>query len=185
MMQLIKPDLAHLDGFRDALSKGWSPNNLRPEASQEILSAISEDAAAYVATLDDMDGKGAPVTLPDGSKVPRLPGFNRWIWDDGFCGSVGFRWQPGGAELPSYCHGHIGYTVVPWRRGQGYARHALALLLDEVRPLGLPYVELTTEHDNIPSQKVMEANGSVLVGATHKPGRHGDSEMLLYRIALT
>src|SRR2546430_6881442 len=37
-------------------------------------------------------------TLPDGSVVPRLPGYRKWIWDGEFCGVIGFRWQPGRSE---------------------------------------------------------------------------------------
>jgi predicted acetyltransferase len=52
------------------------------------------------------------VALPDGTMVPRLPGFWRWLWDGEFCGSIQFRWQPGTPDLPPTCLGHIGYSVV-------------------------------------------------------------------------
>ena len=39
--------------------------------------------------------------LPDGTCVPRLPGYQRWMWDGAFAGSIGFRWQYGTVELPS------------------------------------------------------------------------------------
>ena len=55
------------------------------------------------------------------------------MWDGEFCGSIGFRWQPGTSTLPPYVLGHIGYAVVPWKRGRGYATQALALLLPEAR----------------------------------------------------
>jgi hypothetical protein len=89
------------------------------------------------------------VILPDGSTVPRLPGFRRWIWDDEFCGSIDFRWQPGTSDLPAHVLGNIGYAVVPWKRGRGYAKRALGLLLREVRSTGLTFVELTTDPDNL------------------------------------
>jgi predicted acetyltransferase len=59
------------------------------------------------------------------------------------------RWQPGTAELPSYVLGHVGYSVVPWKRRRGYATAALAELLTQIPALGLPYLELTTDADNI------------------------------------
>ena len=95
------------------------------------------------------------MTLPDGSKVPRLPGYRRWMWDGEFCGSIGFRWQPGHVRPAAYVLGHIGYAVVPWKRRLGYATRALALLLDDARREGLDHVELTTDPDNEPSQKVI------------------------------
>ncbi len=83
-----------------------------------------------------------------------------------------------------HCLGHIGYAVVPWRRGRGYATRALALLLPEARKEGLRYVELTTDPDNVRSQKVIANNGGVFVKRFHKDPAYGDVEALLFRIAL-
>ena len=69
------------------------------------------------------------ITLPDGSAVPKLPSRTGWMWDGEFCGSIGLRWQPGTDALPSHVLGHIGFAVVPWKRGHGYAARALALML--------------------------------------------------------
>jgi predicted acetyltransferase len=92
----------------------------------------------------DREAAGPPVTLPDGTAAARLPGFRRWIWDGDFAGVIGLRWQPGTEALPQYVLGHIGFSVVPWKRRRGYATRALALLLDDARREGLQYVELTT-----------------------------------------
>ncbi|SJZ50158.1 Predicted acetyltransferase [Enhydrobacter aerosaccus] len=163
-MELVVPSLEYLDGYVAALQRGWSADNVRLEtAAREELAAITADPDAFVALLDNREAKGDPISLPDGSKAPRLPGIRRWMWDGEFCGSIGFRWQPGTAALPSHVLGHIGYAVVPWKRQRGYATRALALMLDEARREGLPYVELTTDPDNDPSQKVIQANGGVFV----------------------
>jgi predicted acetyltransferase len=184
-LQLLVPSLAHLDAYADALRRGWSPDNVRPEeAMREELELIAEDPAAFVAMLDDREAKRGPITLPDGSQVPRLPGYRRWIWDGAFCGSVGFRWQPGTSALPPYVLGHIGYSVVPWKRRRGYATRALALLLPEARREGLDYVELTTDPDNLPSQKVITANGGVLMKRFRKEPAYGEADALLFRISL-
>ena len=79
------------------------------------------------------------VLLPD---ARRLPGFSRWMWDGEFCGSIGFRWQPGTEVLPPHCLGHIGYAVVPWKKRRGHATRALAAMLPLARAEGLRYVEL-------------------------------------------
>jgi RimJ/RimL family protein N-acetyltransferase len=56
----------------------------------------------------------------------------------GNCGSIGFRWQPGTAELPPHVLGHIGFSVLPWKRGRKYATKALGLMLKETQAEGLP-----------------------------------------------
>lgn len=38
--------------------------------------------------------------LPDSTTVARLPGYRLWLCDTEFCGSIGFRWQPGTSQLP-------------------------------------------------------------------------------------
>lgn len=124
-MQLVWPSQEHLSSYIAALERGWSPNNLRPEAGREELVLIQADPERFLASLVDPEAKGPPVALPDGGTVPRLPGYRRWMWDGEFCGSIQLRWQPGTNALPEYCLGHIGYAVVPWKSGRGYARTAL------------------------------------------------------------
>jgi predicted acetyltransferase len=182
-MDLIRPDAEHLAGFVDALQRGWSPST-EHDISAEILEHIARDADDFLVQADDRDPRGRTVTLPDGSHVPRLPGFARWMWDGEFCGSINVRWQPGTAELPPHVLGHIGYSVVPWKRRNGCATEALRLLLLELGDLGLPYVELTTDPGNVASQKVITANGGVLVGEFEKGPQYGGGRGLLYRIPL-
>ena len=79
-------------------------------------------AERFLASLVDREAQGDPVALPDGSTVPRLPGYQRWMWDGEFCGSIGFRWQRGTEALPPHCLGHIGYAVVPRKQNRGCAR---------------------------------------------------------------
>ncbi|MEP3639814.1 MAG: GNAT family N-acetyltransferase [Paracoccaceae bacterium] len=162
-MKLLKPCIAHIPEYVSALRRGWSPDNLRSEVAQEQIQSIEKDAALFVSNLDDPTAKAGPVTLPDGSKVPRLPSIRRWIWGDEFCGHIGLRWKPGTEELPSTCSGHIGYAVVPWRQGEGLASAALVAVLPEAKAAGLKYVEITTSPDNPASVRVIEKAGGALV----------------------
>jgi len=184
-MQLVRPTTDHLPSYVAALERGWSADNTRAEAAQEELARIRADARAFIAGTEDREAEGPPVTLPDGSLVERLPGFRRWPWDGEFCGSIGFRWQPGTTELPRHGLGHIGYAVVPWKQGRGFAKAALAQLLAEVKSVGLPFVELTADPDNLASQRVILANGGVLVEQFIKPPQYGSTPGLQFRIALT
>jgi predicted acetyltransferase len=185
MVEIVKPALEHLPSYKAALERGWSPDNVRLlEATREQLAAIQDNPVAFLASLDDPEAKGGPITLPDGTTVPRLPGFRRWIWDGEVVGSIGLRWQPGTAVLPSHVLGHIGYAVVPWKRQRGYATEALRLMLGEAGVIGLPFVEITTDLDNPASQKVVTANGGQLVGRFFKDAAYGGAESLRYRIDL-
>lgn len=183
-MRLVWPAPEFLEGYAAALARGWSPDNLRPEAAAEELEEIRRDPVQFLSEQVDPEGKGPPIMLPDGRQVPRLPGYHKWIWDGEFCGTVGFRWQPGTPELPPHCLGHVGYAVVPWKRGLGYATEALRLLLPDTRREGLPWVELTTDQDNVASRKVIEANGGVVFEHFRKPAGYGGAASVRYRITL-
>jgi predicted acetyltransferase len=184
-VQLVRPAQKYLPSYVAALGRGWSADNERGEAAaQEELARIALDAGAFILSLDDREAKGAPVELPDGSFAARIPGFRRWLWDGEFAGSIGFRWQPGTTALPPHCLGHIGYAVVPWKQGKGYATRALALLLPEAMAEGLPFVEISTDPDNIASQRVILANGGILAEHFTKPDQFGSKPGLRYRIAL-
>ena len=110
-----------------------------------------------------LKARGPLVTLPDGSKVRRIPGYRKWMWDGEFCGSIGLRWMPGTQELPEHVLGHVGYAVVPWKKGRGYAKQALGAIAAEARALGLEYIELT----NGPGQHRLPASDA---GLRRRPG---------------
>lgn len=182
-MELVRPAAEHLPSYTAALERGWSPDNVRGiVASREELARIRDDADAFLASMEDLEGKGDPIHLPDGTLARRLPGFRRWMWDGEFVGSIGFRWEPGTTDLPPYCLGHIGYAVVPWKQRRGHATKALRLLLSEIQFTGLPFVEITTNTDNVASQRVVEANGGVLHERFDKPAVYGGGPGLRYRI---
>jgi len=163
-MKLVWPSREYLPSYVAALERGWSPDNIRGRAAaEEELQRIGADADGFLASLVDREATGSPVTMPDGTKVRRLPGYRRWMWDGEFCGSIGFRWQPGTEALPPFCLGHIGYAVVPWKQRRGYATRALRELLRDAKAEGLRYVEITTSPDNVPSRRVIEANGGVFI----------------------
>lgn len=182
-MILVRPRLEYLPGYVAALKRGWSPST-HEDISRQELERIERDAARFIELQDDPEARGDPVKLHDGSFVPRLPSFRRWMWDDEFCGIISLRWQPGTAELPPWCLGHIGYSVVPWKLRRGYGTKALRLMLVEASSLKLPYVIITTTKQNTASRRVITANGGVLMGSFTSDERPGNTDMIRFRINL-
>ena len=184
-MKLVWPTYEYLPDYRAALAAGWSADNVRGAvAAAEELERLDADPARFLAGMVDREARGDPVVLPDGTEVARLPSLRRWMWDGGFCGVIGLRWQHGTEALPPHCLGHIGYAVVPARRNRGLATLALAQTLPLARAEGLKHVDITTDPDNLASQRVIESNGGVLLEHFIKPVAFGGTPGLRYRIAL-
>jgi predicted acetyltransferase len=167
------------------MERGFLPSNVDGGRVRDAQrKAVASDAAAFLDRLHDPEARGAPIRLPDGSEVPRLPGYTRWMWDGAFLGAINMRWQPGTPELPPTALGHVGYAVVAWRRREGLATRALGLLLEEIGPLGLPWITVTCDADNVGSIRVIEANGGVAMGSFVKPPAFGNAPGLRFRINL-
>ncbi len=182
-MRLVWPATEYLASYVAALERGWSPDNLRPAAASEELQRIAADPDRFLASQVDREASAGPVMLPDGTIVPRLPGYKRWMWDVEFSGIISLRWQPGTEALPSYCLGHIGYSIVPWKRGLGYATEALRAMLPDAAAEGLRYVEICAEAGNVPSRRVIERNGGVLVEEFVTVPALGSKREVRYRVA--
>ncbi len=176
-VDLVEPGLDRLPEYVEALKAGWSPNTLR-DVSGEQLAAIGQDADEFLRDLKKPEGR--TVALGDGGIRPRLPGRTFWIWDGAFCGAINVRFTPGTLELPPYVSGHLGYAVVPWKRGRGYATQALASLLPIARDLGLPRVSATCDPGNAASRRVIENNGGV--SQITLSNQEADTGKLLYWI---
>lgn len=183
--RLVPPAPVYLASYRAALEEGWSPDNVLGNiATHRELDRIDRDPLAFLMSLDDPQGKGAPVLMKDGTTRPRLPGYRRWMWDGEFCGSIGFRWQRGTSEMPEYCPGHIGFGVVPWKRGNGYAAKAVLALLPDARLRGLSHIYITANQDNVASRRTIESCGGVLVDHFDIDAGDGGAPAARYRIAL-
>ncbi|MBS7808094.1 GNAT family N-acetyltransferase [Variovorax sp. PCZ-1] len=181
---LVTPSLHYLPSYIAALRKGWLPNNMRQQSAIEELERIERDAQGYIDWLDSRNAQGEVIPLPDGTFVPRLPGFRQWMWDGEFCGSIALRWQAGSNELPDFCLGHVGYSVVPWKQRLGYATQALKLLLPMAREQDLAYLVISTQPENTASQKVILNNGGQFLDAIKPPVFYGHGEEWRYRLEL-
>jgi predicted acetyltransferase len=181
-MELRWPTTSELPGYVDALERGWSPNTLDDQAGVVELEAIRLDPDAFLSSLVDLAASGPPILLPDGSTAERLPGFRKWMWDGEFCGSIGLRWRPGTEELPPHVLGHVGYSVVPWKRRLGHATAALRAVVLDAAAEGLRWIEVTTDVDNVASQRVIEAAGGMFVERFSYISAYPMAEGLRYRI---
>lgn len=181
---LAKPSLDRLPAYVAELERGWSPNTVFPaEGAREELAQIAADAAGFLALIDDPAALGPPVPQPDGSTIPRLPSFRRWVLaGEQLVGGIGIRWQPGTDDLPPLVLGHIGFSTIPRFQGRGYARAALQLMLVEAWQLGLTSVELTAHADNAASVAVLESCGGQLEAHFTTPPAWGARAAVRYRI---
>jgi predicted acetyltransferase len=73
---------------------------------------------------------------------------------------------------------------VRWILDGEFATEALRLILPEALDEGLPYVEIVTDHDNVASQRVILANGGVLIERFRSLPAYGGVDKLRYRITL-
>ncbi len=150
-LTLISPDVQYQSAFLDMAADFEQAGETRFSISQH-----SYDFAEYVHRLQAF-ARGEE--LPEGW----VPSTAYWLLrDDGvILGVINLR----NPITPALAHhgGHIGYAIRPSQRNRGYAKQMLALCLDKVRALGLASVIITCDADNLPSARVIEANGGHLL----------------------
>jgi RimJ/RimL family protein N-acetyltransferase len=108
--------------------------------------------------------------------LPRLGGYGSWLvsTDSEVVGLGGYKWPPSEAGDVE-----IGYAIAPERRQRGYARAAAALILGAARQD--PRVRAVTAETalaNLPSQRVLAANGFFQVGRNTDDD---EGEMIVWR----
>ena len=122
-----------------AVCLGYTIDSLAERMPQFIKDLIS---------LTDVERSGAQYT-------------DRVLWliaEDQYIGQASIRPDLNTPYLLTY-GGHIGYSIRPSRRRQGYGKTILALTLSASRKMGLKRVLVTCNSDNIGSRKIIEHNG--------------------------
>ena len=91
----------------------------------------------------------------------QVPETTYWMYVDGR--PVGFgKVRHRLTEALLKAGGHIGYSVRPSHRGKGHGTLIMKLLLEKAHGLGLKKVMIDCLASNLPSRKVIEANGGYL-----------------------
>lgn len=180
---LITPALADIAGFEEALTRGWSPDprRLRDRTYVETeLKMLRHDRAAFLARL--ASGDVVATSVPD-CKPQRLILQPFWIWDGAFCGYITLRHLSGTTQLPLNVPGHVGYSIVPWKQGRGYATQALQLLLPIAEKAGFARISIICDEGNHASRRVIEKAGGIFDRRGTDPSDSPDVIKLFFWIA--
>jgi predicted acetyltransferase len=155
-VRLIEPDIRYRESYLEALNEGLDSNSDR--TSEKEIQLIKADFDGWVKWCNDIN---RPVILPDGQKVPRVPGKDFWLVDGNkFLGRLSLRLKLNEHLLAR--GGNIGYSVRKSERRKGYGALMLKLVLPEARKAGLDKALITCNDENIGSQKIIEGAGGVL-----------------------
>ncbi|WP_052262761.1 GNAT family N-acetyltransferase [Chromobacterium violaceum] len=184
-MKLVNPSISLLPKYMSALRRGWTPESDDDmKSAQHILTYIEENRAVFLDSLNNPDGKGSPIILDNGIAVPRLSYARYWMIDNDYVGEINLRWQKGTSDLPAYCLGHIGYAVVPWKRGNGYACLALQQLKKMASEYQLDWLDISMDVSNIASRRTAEKAGAEFVKQFCAGPEYDNVEAVLYRLVL-
>jgi predicted acetyltransferase len=155
-MQLISPSSNYKVSFLQALEEYQKEKSQTFNRDLLLLNieALTKDFSLYVnKVLDESQGKN----LPEGY----VSHTTYWLVDNKeFIGRVDIRHVLTETLLRE--GGHIGYDIRPTKRNQGYGKKTLELALPKAKALGITKVLITCHETNIPSKRIIEANGGVL-----------------------
>jgi predicted acetyltransferase len=147
------------------------------EKGQPLDESISDPGPDFAAFVKNLKDESLAIDLKPG----RVPQTTYWITDeDGYAGRISIRHEL--TEKLLAIGGHIGYGVIPSKRGKGYATKAFQLVLPKARALGLEKVLLTCLSSNTASKRIIESNGGILENEV--PTTDGKSSRLRYWIKL-
>ena len=175
-MQLVLPDAKYKTSFLQALDE-YLKETVLPSTQDLFLldkKSLEKDFTTYVNKLiDESHGKN----LPSGY----VSHTSYWLIDNNECiGRVDIRHVLN--EHLLRIGGHIGYDICPAKRNQGYGKELLKLALLKAKELGLTKVLITCDETNIPSKKIIEANGGVFENSVEQGA--GLPKKLRYWISL-
>ncbi len=180
MIKLVKPTVAHrerfLQGADDFASEGRIDSTYATFLGYDHRSIETH----FVQFVHDLRSLGAQARVNAGWYLDYV----YWLVDEEeYIGQASVRPELRTPYLITY-GGHIGYSIRPSKRRQGYGRNILALALERAHSIDLCRVLVTCDADNIGSRKIIEHNGGVFESAIpmtrntfRAEGRTGDKPM--------
>lgn len=149
-MELCVPTTLYKDSYLAAVEEGAHETQLtkidKPEPGQSFADFIEKK-------IGQSEGKH----LLEGY----VPATELWLIDnDEFVGWVNIRHSL--TEKLKIIGGHIGYWIRPSKRNQGYGTTILRLAILKAKKLGITKILMTCDDDNMPSRRIIEANGGIL-----------------------
>jgi predicted acetyltransferase len=150
---LVAPDARYESGFRALLADYHG-------VGEHFFSMGTEAriARGFAAYLDHL----ATMARGEGLAPGLVPEDVFWLVRDGMEVLGASRLRHTLTPALEDVGGHIGYSIRPSARRQGYGTLQLALTLERARAVGLARVLLTCDTANIGSAQVIERNGGVL-----------------------
>lgn len=163
---LVVPSILYEESFMQALKEYHAENRYLEFAQKDL----KKDFNLFVEQLIDRQ-KGKNL------KPGYVPETMYWLVEGNeFIGRVSIRHYLN--EKLEEKGGHIGYDVRPSRRGMGYGKLLLKLGLKKAKDLGIDDAIITCDIENIPSRKIIEANGGVL----EKKYRYNNKKKLKFHV---
>jgi len=139
----------------------------------DYLYKITQDFDSFV-NFQIAQAKEESVTIGDVSKT------QYWLVKDNEVIGQGVLHHKLNRDLENH-GGHIGYSIRPSFRRQGYGTILLQMMLDKAKEFGLKQVLLAVKEENVPSIKMIENIGGVFKERTKNEDKIG---YLLYWINL-
>lgn len=174
---VMQPDDIHISGAEPDLTTAAFLTRPVLEYQASYLSATHEAELAELADNPDLSIQSEDALrffvqeahqvilegLPEDPPEEYL-----WLIDRGeFVGRVFFlHWLN---EFRLKTDGQVDYWIRPSKRRQGYGRLILRLLLERYRQLGLQRILISCRSDNLPSRKIIEANGGIFESEIETP----------------
>lgn len=159
-MFLALPSLEYKDSYIEALKEFRLEHH---EQEAQYLERAEKDADKLVRHLL---GHSQGLGLPEG----HVPQTTFWLIDNGeYIGETRIRHYLN--ENLRKVNGHIGYSIRPSKRRQGYGKSILKLALAKAKELGIEKALLTCDASNIGSKKIIEAAGGIF--DSEGPGDNG------------